>query len=204
MVKNHGLGVASHRRVGARPVRGAAPAGGEDTNEEHHLAVIGVAKRLMYDSVEVAALPPGTMFAAYADGRWPNYWAVRSRFPSATVVSIATNPNVGLAHVLDVEPGDARASQFQAWAHRVASAGVRRPTAYLSREAVPGLLGMAPHGVIVDLWVADWTGHEHELAFRGANVVAVQWAAPGHGSPGHYDVSTVWDPTWHSARPEPF
>ena len=155
--------------------------------------------RLMYDSTAVSDLPAtARMVACYANGRYANYAAAKARFPRIPVVSISVSSGSGdLAHVLDVENGDALPARFQPWAHDMANRGIRRPTAYCSRTAAPLLLRLAPPGVVVDLWVADWTGQPHPLTFPGANVVAVQYAAPGHGSPGHYDVSAVYDDTWH-------
>jgi hypothetical protein len=139
------------------------------------------------------------MVAGYANGRYANYGALRVRFPHVPVVSISVNGNLGeLAHVLDVERGDATPSQFYLWATTMANRGVHRPTCYCARSTADAVLSRRPAGVIVDLWVADWTGSAHALVLDGANVVAVQWAAPGYGSPGHYDISSVWDASWHA------
>lgn len=153
----------------------------------------------MFDSVTVSDIPINAqMVAAYANGRYANYPEARERFPFVPVVSISDNGSAtDLAHVLDIERGAARASSFPGWARAMANRGVRRPTAYCNRATVPIVLALRPPGVIVDLWVADWTGHPHGLTFTGANVVAVQYAAPGFGSAGHYDVSAVWDNSWH-------
>lgn len=155
--------------------------------------------RLMYDSTEPNDIPAtATMVAGYANGRYANYDAMKARFPHAHVVSISVRADDTLAHVLDVESGDATPGQFGPWATKVANRGVVRPTAYCSRSSVPLILAHRPRGVTVDLWVADWTGVAHVLGFEGGNVVAVQYASPGHGSGGHYDVSAVWDQTWHA------
>jgi hypothetical protein len=156
--------------------------------------------RTMYDSVDVQAIPPtATMVAAYANGRWKNYDAMRARFPAAVVVSISVvADHTQLAHVLDIEVGDAAPSQFYSWARSMANAGVIRPTAYCNRSTVPSVLAGRPRGVIVDLWVADWTGKAHPLTFQGANVVAVQYASPAQVSGGHFDLSAVYDASWHA------
>lgn len=153
--------------------------------------------RAMYDSTNVADIPAtARMVAAYANGRYANYDAARTRFRHVPVISIAVNVT-GFAHVLDVEAGDATPAQFHSWATSVANRGVRRPTAYVARGMALAVLAAAPRGVVTDLWIADWTGSAHGLVLPFANVVAVQYAAPGHGSPGHYDISAVWDDTWH-------
>ena len=161
--------------------------------------------RLMFDSTVAGDLPLyADMVACYANGAYANYPAVKARFPRIPVVSISVNASaLELAHVLDIENGDALPARFQPWAHAMAARGVRRPTAYCSRSVVPLVLRLAPPGVVVDLWVADWTGHPHPLTFPGANVVAVQYAAVGHGSPGHYDMSAVYDDSWHPSPPAP-
>jgi hypothetical protein len=153
----------------------------------------------MYDSTTIATIPASApMVAAYANGRYQNYEQARVRFPRIPVVSIAVNTS-GFAHVLDIEQGDATPEQFHGWATAVANRGVRRPTAYCSRSTATAVLRSAPPGVVTDLWLADWSGTAHPLSLPRANVVAVQFAAPGHGSPGHYDVSAVFDDSWHAS-----
>lgn len=139
------------------------------------------------------------MVAGYANGRYANYPALKARFPHIPVISISVNAHPHeLAHVLDVELGDATPAAFHPWATSMANSGVVRPTAYCSLGLAHQVLALAPRGVTVDMWIADWTGHPHRIALAGANVVAVQYASPGHGSPGHYDLSAVWDDTWHA------
>lgn len=155
--------------------------------------------RLLYDSVTATDIPLGVeMVAGYSNGRYANYAALKQRFPTIPVLGISVRADHShLAHVLDIEQGDASPSQFYGWATSMANAGVHRPTAYISRSAAPGLLAGRPRRVTVDLWVADWTGFPHELSFTGANVVAVQYASPTTRSGGHFDISAVWDDSWH-------
>lgn len=155
--------------------------------------------RLMFDSTTIADIPrTALMVAAYANGRFANYPQARSLFPGKPVVSISVNgAHHQLAHVLDIEGGDATIRDFLPWATAMANQGVVRPTAYASLGTATKLLELQPLGRIADLWVAHWTGSPHTVALRGANVVAVQFSAPGHGSAGHYDVSAVYDDTWH-------
>lgn len=156
--------------------------------------------RIMCDSVSVGDLPANaTMIAAYANGRYANYVTARARFPRAIVLGVSVNADhAQMAHVLDIERGDASPASFFAWASAMANQGVRRPTAYCSRSTIPSILALRPHpSIVVDVWAADWTGHPHTFTEPGANIVAVQYSAPGHGSAGHYDVSAVWDDTWH-------
>jgi hypothetical protein len=156
----------------------------------------------MYDSITVADLPPASvMVAAYANGHYLNYPAARERFPEAVVVSISTTADVsgGLAHVLDIERGDATPDQYEEWARTQRAHGVVRPTAYCSASTARAYFSRPGRRRIADLWVADWTGLPHQLVVRGCRVVAVQYASPGHGSEGHYDVSAVYDDDWHPA-----
>jgi hypothetical protein len=156
--------------------------------------------RLMYDSVDAAALPASAqMVAGYANGRYPSYEAIKQRFPRIPVIGIGVFGSAlhHPAHVLDIENGDATPEEFGPWARAMRLMDVRRPTAYIGKARLIELLHHRRRGQILDVWVADWTGDHHELAAVGANVVAVQFAAPGHGSPGEYDVSAVYDDSWH-------
>lgn len=71
--------------------------------------------RYMYDSVDPAAIPASaTMVAGYADGRYANLGEMRTRFPRATVVSIAVRWTTR-SQVLDVETGDATPAEAVQW-----------------------------------------------------------------------------------------
>jgi hypothetical protein len=155
--------------------------------------------REMFDSVTAEAIPASaTMVAGYANGRWANFTAMKARFPRAVVLGISVNAAHGqLAHVLDIENGDATILDFRAWAVAMAHAGVRRPTAYIARSRLSELLAQQPAGIVTDVWVADWSGAPHPVAVSRANVVAVQYASPAQHSGGDYDLSVVYDYTWH-------
>lgn len=157
--------------------------------------------RRMYDSVTIADIPSdGQLIGAYANGRYANYDHARIRFPHLPVVAISVTGTLPaqMAHVLDVEGGDARPEEFHEWARQVANRGVLRPTCYCSLSTASAVVQLAPKGVITDFWIAHWTGQSHRPSVPGGQVVACQWAAPGHGSPGHYDISTVFDDSWHT------
>jgi hypothetical protein len=156
--------------------------------------------RSMFDSDELEAIPINApMVAAYANGRYQNFERAQVRWPTATVVAISVlgNGPEDLAHVLDIEKGAATASEFEAWADAMRAKHVRRPTAYVALSNAEAVVRAVRGAVKPDLWVADWTGAPHRLEVPGANVVAVQYCSPGTGSHGHYDVSAVWDDTWH-------
>lgn len=147
--------------------------------------------RLMYDAVDVAAIPrDATMVAGYIDGGYVTWPALVHRFPHARKVSITVLGNVN-ADVLDVESGDATNEQAVRWAdHRYTAA--LPAIVYTSASNVGPLLAQfdalrvaRPH-----LWVADWTGVPH--LYSGS--VATQYASPTTPPPGQhisYDVSLV-------------
>jgi hypothetical protein len=158
--------------------------------------------REMFDSVNWGAIPrAAVMVAGYANGRYANYVALKRRFPRAVVLGISVRGTDlhGLAHVLDIENGDATPAEFHPWAVSMADQLVHRPTAYIEASRAHEIVALAPAGSVPDLWLADWTGEPHELTVPGAHVVAVQFAAPGAGSPGDYDLTAVYDDSWHPA-----
>ncbi|MCM6778853.1 hypothetical protein NDR87_35805 [Nocardia sp. CDC159] len=148
--------------------------------------------RTMYDSDTAKAIPAdATMVAGYVDGRPKWSQADWDLFPNATKVGIAVDPRTDNGEVLDVEPGAAEPEQAPGWIRMRQAAGLQRPTIYCSKSSIPAVR-TACEGLTYALWVADPTGVEH--GFEGA--VACQWAQPGHGSPGHYDISLVTDDNW--------
>lgn len=159
--------------------------------------------REMFDSVTVSDIPRAAMMVAgYANGRYANFPALVKRFPQAIRLGIAIDGKDfrQLAHVLDIENGDAEPSDFGPWARSMLAQYVHRPTAYIQASRLHELLEYhRPGDPPLDVWAADWTGHPHEIVLKGVNVAAVQFAAPGYGSPGHYDLSAVYDDTWHPA-----
>jgi hypothetical protein len=156
--------------------------------------------RTMYDSVTTSAIPSNaTMVAGYVNGHYANVVELRKRFPHATILGISVfgNEKEELADVLDIENGDAEPEEFRSWAVAMADAGVVRPTAYVARSNLIALLSMQPKHVLTDVWVGDWSGRPHPLSAPRANVVAVQYASPEQHSGGDFDLSAVYDDTWH-------
>jgi hypothetical protein len=149
--------------------------------------------RTMYDSVTPAAIPAGAdLVAGYGNGayKWsPADWA---RFPHAAHVRIdvlGSDPEG--CGVLDVEPGDATPQTAPAWVRKRQAHGFRAViyTALANVAAVQA----ACHGIShIGYWVADWTGSPHHVDIPG--LIAVQY----RNTPG-YDVSAVYDATWHRA-----
>lgn len=71
---------------------------------------------LMFDDVTVPLLPAGyTAYAAYVDGHYDNFAAVKARFPDAHVLTIDVNGSNTAANCLDIEPGDASNAVAATW-----------------------------------------------------------------------------------------
>src|SRR3974390_2982065 len=93
--------------------------------------------RTMYDSVNPAALPAsGDMYAAYVDGAYKNYSAVKARFPGKLVVSIAVFASTPGAQAYDTERGDLDPSQVPGVLMRERASG-RNPSIYTSLDEWP-------------------------------------------------------------------
>jgi len=149
---------------------------------------------VMFDGVNPNTVPSGAnVYAGYVGGLYPTFAPLQAKFPSAKHVSIAVNSSED-AQVLDVENGDATASEVPAWLTRQRARGQVRPTVYCSRVGSSGegwqdvIRACDAAGVpLPDFWIADYTPQAHGL--EGA--VAVQWI--DHGG---YDESVITDPTW--------
>ena len=152
---------------------------------------------IVYDAVEVSAIPADAQIVlAYIDGNWPTYSQIKTRFPHATILTVTTN-GFNTADICDVESGDATPA--------IASAGVKHglyDTVYCARSNL-GPLVTAMSDLPWHWFAADWTGVQHLVP----GSVATQWAAPGFGSPGNYDISVtngVWPhPPVPPAPPQP-
>lgn len=154
--------------------------------------------RTMFDSVDVNAIPTNAlMVAGYLDGAYPTWAALTKKFPHATRISITvTTPGLQTADVIDRETGDATPSHAAAWAHQKHHAG-GYPVIYVNAagwaETITAVksLGLNPRRD-VGWWVADWTGKAHRPRRGLIRALACQYAAPGNGAPGHYDISAVY------------
>ena len=139
----------------------------------------------IYDAVDVSAIPSNaTTILAYIDGKWPTLAAAKARFPHATILTVTTN-GFNEADICDVESGDATPA--------IAAAGVKHglyDTVYCARSNL-GELVTAMSDLAWNWYCADWTGVEHLVP----GSVATQWATPGLGATGNYDIS-VTNGTW--------
>jgi hypothetical protein len=113
----------------------------------------------MYDDVNLELIPQDAKYvAAYASGRFQNLGEARTRFPHATVLSIATNAGVE-ADALDVEAGDATIAQAPAWVAWQASRGIYLPVVYCSVSNADALVAeMAAKGISRDAYRV-WSAH---------------------------------------------
>ena len=133
----------------------------------------------LFDSVDPAQLPSGDgyAYAGYVSGRWPDFAAIKARFPGAHVLSIAIDASHD-ADCLDVETGDATPAQAPAWWFRQKARGVERPCLYASALAmetgvIPALRrgGIDPAGA--RLWSAHYSGSAHICAPSSCGLMSI-------------------------------
>ncbi|MFG1646951.1 hypothetical protein ACGFMK_42300 [Amycolatopsis sp. NPDC049252] len=144
--------------------------------------------RTMYDAVTATHIPgTAAMVAGYIDKIRLEPWTAAdwARFPDAVKVEIVKKPTTNAGHVLDVEPGDARADQAPGWVRMRRTAGAD-PTIYCNASTWPSVrdafhsAGVAePH-----YWIARFDGDPT----IPAGAVAKQYR--GDVAPG-YDISSV-------------
>jgi hypothetical protein len=152
----------------------------------------------MYDSTNPGAIPTDAqVVAGYVDGRYawsPSDWA---RFPGAVRIGIAVRASTNNGDVLDCEPGNATPAECPGWVKLRQAAGLAVPTIYMSLFLWPQVQD-ACRGLEVAWWVAQWTGQPHVIG----GAAAVQYA-DSVTSGGDYDLSAVYDDTWHPSAPPP-
>lgn len=140
---------------------------------------------VIYDAVDVSAIPRSAqVILAYIDGGYVTLATVRAQFPNARIITVTTN-GLNRADLCDVESGDATPA--------VAAQGVRNGlyvNVYSDRSTKPAL-DAALAGLTWN-WYCAAPGTSANLQ---PGSVATQFAWPGYGSPGNYDVS-VADPNW--------
>lgn len=138
----------------------------------------------MYDGITPSRLPAdATLVAGYVDGHYANVQALRTRYPHATIVGIATSATTNGGQVLDVERGDATADQVPAWLKRRRAAGAD-PSVYCNAATWPAVMRACRAADVTEphYWIANWNG----TATLPAGATAHQYA----NHPG-YDVSAV-------------
>ncbi len=153
----------------------------------------------MYDVTDMSQVSTdGDAYAGYVRGpnsAWPTYDPLVARFPGAHHLSIA--PQAFLpARCLDLEPGDAHASQIGSWLPHADS----EPVFYSDQSDHPGIVaevkrqlaaGKVP-GNKAFYWVATLDGNYHRAldmlsapwwinGIQCQPVHAVQWTSRSHG-----------------------
>ena len=147
--------------------------------------------RIMYDSVNMGAIPTSaTLVAFYVDGLYANGTACKARFPHAIRVPIAVFPSTNDGVVLDCETGDATPSQCPGWVVKRRAAGVD-PTVYCSESVWPQVQAAFAANKVAQphYWIAAYPGIGPQLY---AGSIAHQYADPP-GSGGNFDLSVVAD-----------
>jgi hypothetical protein len=105
----------------------------------------------MPDSINPAALPPGyPAYLGYADGLWPTAAELRTKFPTAHIVTLTVTGSTLNADGCDIESGDLTPHSGAHWAARkLAAAPSSRPVLYASVGTMPevisqcGLVGVS-------------------------------------------------------------
>ncbi len=160
-----------------------------------------------------------TMVDAYLASNWPdtgwdlgaayingtstsqNYATARLRFPHAHILTITTDATFADADICDCESGDYTPGRAATWARWRIATG-HRPTIYSNRATWPLILDALRSETVnpadVDWWASTLDGTEGpDVACPDGNTyraVAVQYA---QGPQGRYDLSIVYDDTWH-------
>jgi hypothetical protein len=120
---------------------------------------------LMFDDVDVALLPSGfDAYAAYIDGIYANFAAIKARFPNAHILTIAVRAT-DVADALDIEQFDATNTQAPAWFRLALAHGVLKPCLYTSVSNVDALVHeMTSAGIprsAYRLWSAHYGAGQH-------------------------------------------
>lgn len=147
--------------------------------------------RTMFDSTNARDIPVNAaLVAGYANGRYAWSPADWKRWVAQSHVVISVDAWYHAALVLDVEFGDARPEQVNGWIIGAEKATGWTPTLYGTKSTLDRCKVLVAQGKLeADYWLAEWTRVPH----LPAGYAACQYAAPGHGSPGHFDMSVVAD-----------
>jgi peptidoglycan hydrolase-like protein with peptidoglycan-binding domain len=159
--------------------------------------------RDMYDSTTAADIPrTAEMVGGYDDGLYDWTPADWNLFPDAVHISFTVFPQDNMGDVLDVEIGDAKPEDAPGWVQRRKAAGLARPAIYCNAATWGAVITQMEQAGIhgfTDYIIASWNGLPHQ--FPGS--IGTQYASPETGSGGHYDLSVIYDDSWHSNSPTP-
>ncbi len=150
--------------------------------------------RIMADSITAADIVPNPdLVAGYVNGNYAWTTADWQMFGQAGQVRINVTGGLNLGNCLDIETGDATPGHAAAWFDARHAAGTTNLAIYCSRDTLPAVRAAmgARHYYV---WLATLDGTRGP--FPG--IAAVQWAGQAQ-THGHYDLSEVYDDTWHPA-----
>lgn len=148
------------------------------------------------DAVVAAYLPEGLdIYLGYIDGNYRSYDAIKTRFPHALVVPIATQPSGDLGTVGDGPPDNGSWLEWVGWVQRRRAAGVD-PTMYTSTSQWPvGIQAFnAARVAQPHWWVAQWD--DHPVVPAGS--IGKQYASVAK----RYD-SSIFADYWPGVDPKP-
>ena len=120
----------------------------------------------MFDSVDLSQIPPDAGYVAgYVDGAFATAPGLASRWPRATVLTIAVSADHD-AECLDIETGDAAPADAAGWYARQKARGITRPCIYadasvMESEVVPVMKAAGIDRDAVRLWSAHYTPDAH-------------------------------------------
>lgn len=172
--------------------------------------------RLEGDSTTAADVPNYVdLLGGYLDGNYVTVPALRKRKPPKRIVTYTVNGSTPGADMIDCEKGDAIPTSAARYVSNERKAG-NWPGIYFPLSdiaAVCGALHSLGLGPDVPLQTAHYTGKAHVcgkkcLAPYGPLpfvplIVATQYATPGIGVTGHFDLSAVDDDYWPDRHPVP-
>jgi hypothetical protein len=155
--------------------------------------------RVMFDSVNPAAIPPGAeLVAGYVDGAasaWPaDAWG---RFPEAQLVriNVTGDPSHG-GNALDVERFDATPAHAPGWFDERERAGETNLTIYCNRSTLPAVdAAMGQRSFF--RWVATLDGNLAISGFQPLRGPAVVQFLPASDLGINADMSLVISPYFH-------
>ena len=155
---------------------------------------------LMYDSITIADMPgDADVYLGYVNGSWPTFGQLAAKFPGKRYLDLAVSADHD-ATGLDVEVGDATPEQVPGWVARQHARGVALPVVYAARDTMTQVLQLVDRATIRVLTAHVGKGPHLCGPACGWGFIAdgTQWAFPGQGSPGHYDISMLVDTFFQS------
>lgn len=170
--------------------------------------------RTMFDSTTVADVPSGgDLYLGYPDGNYRTVDGLHERFPRSRVVVTTVNGSTKGCNLVDCETGDTVPETAVGYVKGEIKGGNDHPGVYTYVSSLAAVChqvlaqGVNPASVL--FMTAHYTGKPHlcdakcygQLPFE-PRIIATQYAAPGYGSRGHYDVSLV-APFWPGVDPKP-